>query len=401
MRSRCQRRRFAATANRRCAATLAALDLNGRSRRRATALVFGLALFVGLLVAMVDEVRADDEIQPTQVIAEIPDGYDELFPLQWGGGSLRDLKGRLATMGCLVNTIWVHDGAWHPYNQYNVPSALAAEFLAAYEYHVPAGTLWADCFDHCDYRHVDYTGPAGCETPEEWVSRLDSPPPFECSDFGETIEQWVLPILPVIPSICIVKGFVHEGPTRTYYKGVFYIEGGIPFADLTQGAVFNVHNVADVPEDVELNMLGFLSTTLHELCHAAQELHVAQRLRVDSEWSWHTWDSIDWSLTPAGQHFVQLVGFQRDEHGGWNEVEEFWPIYGHNISPEELAAELCMYYLVLRIPYSALLLEIDRTYTDLSRQRRYVTPEIAAYIEEYFVLPAVTGTAGTAVDEGD
>ena len=219
MRSRCQRRRFAATANRRCAAALAALDLNGRSRRRATALVFGLALFVGLLVAMVDEARADDEIQPTQVIAEIPDGYDELFPLQWGGGSLRDLKGRLATMGCLVNTIWVHDGAWHPYNQYNVPSALAAEFLAAYEHHVPAGTLWADCFDHCDYRHVDYTGSASCETPEEWMSGWDSRPPFGCSDdFGKTIEQWVLPILPVPPSICIVQGFDPGGSFSAFTK---------------------------------------------------------------------------------------------------------------------------------------------------------------------------------------
>ena len=97
---------------------------------------------------------------------------------------------------------------------------------------------------------------------------------------------------------------------------------------------------------------------------------------------------------------MQLVGFQRDEHGGWNEVEEFVNVYRNDV-PEELAAELCSLYLLLRIPYSVLLLEIDQTYEDLSWKRRLVTPEIAAYIEEYFVLPAIAGAAGTAVDEGD
>ena len=73
--------------------------------------VAALLVAVGLLAVSVAGVSADNgdeeaavaavatELRPTQVSADIPEGYETLFPLQWGGGSLPQLKGRLAEQG--------------------------------------------------------------------------------------------------------------------------------------------------------------------------------------------------------------------------------------------------------------------------------------------------------------
>ena len=89
--------------------------------KRAVALLaaVGVSIFLAGGISA-DEGNAEAEpaaaLQPTEVAAEIPDGYGELFPLEWGGGSLLHLKGRLATMGCIADTIWVWDqNKWHPY----------------------------------------------------------------------------------------------------------------------------------------------------------------------------------------------------------------------------------------------------------------------------------------------
>ena len=95
-------------------------------------------------------------IQPTQVIADIPQEYNEVFSLQWGGGSLYQLKQRLATMSCIVDTIWVYDNnQWNPYNQYQVPSTLTPNinFKNNYSKFIPAGTLYASCYDICEFNY--------------------------------------------------------------------------------------------------------------------------------------------------------------------------------------------------------------------------------------------------------
>lgn len=85
-------------------------------RQMATLAVITLAVLAALVLA--SAASADDgeqaaatpaPLQPTQVVAKIPEGYNQLFPLQWGGGSLFQLKSRLATMGCIANTIWNYD----------------------------------------------------------------------------------------------------------------------------------------------------------------------------------------------------------------------------------------------------------------------------------------------------
>ena len=118
----------------------------------------------GLLATLSASVSADENnigsevaraLQPTEVIAEIPEAYNEIFELQWGGGSLYQLKGRLATMGCIADTIWVHDNdKWHPYNQYQIPSTLNEQFITQYAQLIPAGTLYASCYDICDFDYI-------------------------------------------------------------------------------------------------------------------------------------------------------------------------------------------------------------------------------------------------------
>ena len=67
---------------------------------------FTLFFFISLLLALGIFTTSASAIQPTQVIADIPQEYNEVFSLQWGGGSLYQLKQRLATMSCIVDTIW-------------------------------------------------------------------------------------------------------------------------------------------------------------------------------------------------------------------------------------------------------------------------------------------------------
>lgn len=382
-----------------------------RKTRRDLATVFavGAFLLVGLVFALSGDARADGELQPTQVVAEIPDGYDELFQLEWGGGSLYQLKGRLATMGCLVNNVWVYDGAWRPYNQYNVPLSLVEDFLAEYEQDVPAGTLWADCFDHCDYRHDEYEGEnctntwegvvawaqenRGLSTSRSWTC-VDDFGHFETTgvaegEFGTTAERWVRPVLPMMPSVCGIVGLNPEGGSDVpfFYNGAFYNinRDGIPVADSREPFVYLVHAL---PQPGFQNLL--LPTLLHELCHSAQEWHVAQQLRTDSRWperstgaAWVVW-------SPAGRSFTQVVGFRWDDERGWITPEGYRNIYGGNYggdpprgNPTELAAELCSFYLLRRIPEED---RSDEPYPDILP---YLTLEIVAWLEEWMILPQI------------
>ena len=116
----------------------------------------------GLLATLSASVSADENnigseaaraLQPTEIRADIPEEYHVLFPLEWGGGSLLHLKGRLATMGCTANNIWLYDNdKWSIYNQYDLPSDtfFIQRFKQQYEQFIPAGSLWADCYNICD-----------------------------------------------------------------------------------------------------------------------------------------------------------------------------------------------------------------------------------------------------------
>ena len=80
------------------------------------------------------------------------------FPLRWGGGSLHHLKARLATLGCIADLVWAYDetrAQWRPYSQYRTPASLNQPFHDDFREHLPAGDLYATCFDPCEFRYFD------------------------------------------------------------------------------------------------------------------------------------------------------------------------------------------------------------------------------------------------------
>ena len=123
----------------------------------------------GMFLFLAEGISADDGyieagaarvLEPTELVAEIPAEYDTLFQIQWGGGNLFQLAGRLAAQGCAMNTLWVHDDdRWHPYNRYDVPrdAALIQEFIGRYERDLPAGTFYATCADQPDAQNLQPT----------------------------------------------------------------------------------------------------------------------------------------------------------------------------------------------------------------------------------------------------
>ena len=167
-----------------------------------------------------EEAAAEAALQPTQVVAEIPAGDGELFPLEWGGGSLLHLKGRLATMGCIADTIWVWDNdQWHPYNQYQVPHTLdiIQSFKNQYSDYIPPTTIHADCTNICEFndnRCIPFH-----EMREQNNNYEDSPSfivPLSESDsctrnFNPKVTTQVLPTLPTRPDACMVTKQLNDG----------------------------------------------------------------------------------------------------------------------------------------------------------------------------------------------
>ena len=110
----------------------------------------------GTLYATCADQPVAQDLQPTQIVADIPEKYDTVFNLQWGGGSLFQLKGRLATMGCMVNNISFTDpetNREYTYNQYTTrsPERANKQFIQRYEHFIPAGELSADCYEVCNF----------------------------------------------------------------------------------------------------------------------------------------------------------------------------------------------------------------------------------------------------------
>ena len=245
----------------------------------------------GMFIFLAEGISADNDIaeavtarvlEPTQAIADIPEEYDELFEIQWGGGSLYHLKARLATMGCMLNTIWVYDdNRWHGYNQYDVPKALNQPFLAKFEDNILATTLYGDCYNICEFDYYHYKGIEQDEEQDECLSykemhennlilvdpsdRIDITD--TCSnDFDIHIKENVLSFLPLLPRTCVVRkesrsnirGYAHELSKITYQ----------PFVVLYRPSFQNTRQ-----KDTALN------TEIHELCHIQQQYFLVQQLK--------------------------------------------------------------------------------------------------------------------------
>ena len=395
--------------------------------KRAAALLaaVGVSIFLAGGISA-DEGNAEAEpaaaLQPTEVVAEIPTEYDTLFELQWGGGSLYHLKGRLATMGCLANNIWIYDNAkWYLYSQYTLSqdTFFVQQFKQQYEQFIPAGVLNADCYNVCD------VSGQGCltfeqlweQTPTElkednfWIitglqSAISANLP--CNDnFHPQIKEQVLPHLPIHPHTCIIK----QIPFRDWGLGgspIAYPRLNIPPSIFLTGS----RNYYRSDAEYELFLI---KKEVHELCHINQKWHAMQALGLNLHNRYENPYNAGYIFhyfytSEHGKEFIDVVGFvarnkDTGKRGFWT-----WYLSGDNIyrdlyssNPIELSAELCAMYFLDKMglesnyryeeyhyAYHVLLATNIRDF-NISP---YLTPEIVEWLETYMILPQITEDAG-------
>ena len=369
--------------------------------KRAVALLAAAELFAVLAAGIsaddgYEEAGDEATLQPTQVVAEIPDGDGELFPLEWGGGSLLHLKGRLATMGCIADTIWVWDqNNWHPYNQYQVPHTLdiIQSFKNTYSDYIPPTTIHADCANICEFndnrcisfhemreRNNNYENRPLFITP---LTKDDS-----CArNFNPKVSTQVLPTLPTRPDVCIVTKKRNDG------KGIRGVAPVLPVNTTPFVVVYDESTAYRTPtehSDILLKM------EIHELCHINQNWHWVQQLTPGASIQYNPFSYF--YTHPHGQTFIHLVGFTRNNGGTWNLPlnSAYRDIY--STEPTELAAELCSMYLLDRMGERSnydyerynnderYYVEIPIRTTDTSK---YLTPEIIEWLETHMILPNI------------
>ena len=365
-------------------------------RQAAALTVIALAVLAALVLAgaaIADDgeqpAAAPTPLQPTQVVAEIPEGYNQLFPLQWGGGSLFQLKSRLATMGCIANTIWNYDNdQWRSYNQYNVPSTLNADWLAAYGEFVPAGNLFATCFDVCEFSYFDASrGNWPCVSLEHmreqefWDGWHKYPidDSVECTDdFDKLVKDHVLPSMPLYPGVCILRPSAPSAAGEITNPLAQIAGGQYPY---WPGYVV-VYSRTPPHSDAEYSRARTLSLEVHELCHTNQFLHFLEQMRPDRLTDGSLLSTATWLTTKPGSSFIDLVGFAQDATGEWSLPDDttFTGMYGLD-DPFELSAELCMLYFIDRMG--------ERSNYGEFRSARYLTDEIVRWIETWVALPEI------------
>lgn len=375
-------------------------------------LVLGAVATLAIAIASADEgtgaqTQSATVLQPTQVIAEIPDEHGQLFQVRWGGGSLLQLKGRLATMGCIANTIWIYNNEqWHAYNQYDIPQSnpVNQAFKTAYETLVPKGAHYVDCYNICEF------GGNSCISHGELREKtnnfnfnvFENNPlggPFQIDDipcgdeYLPITHDLVLPILPIRPDTCIIKKDFKDG------KGV--------------RGVVDIHTVNTPPFIVigDDNSNTFRTRTeydtarlkieIHELCHINQNWHWVQQLEPGSPDDYRTrygyWQGLGYFYdSEHGMEFAEIVGYNDDiRNVPWDSV---WrAIYRPDLLTE-LAAELCAEYILDRVGERS---SYDyRTWTgSITGLRRvpireidvntFLTPEVRDWLETYMILPSL------------
>lgn len=385
-------------------------------RRAAALAITVLALLAALALAGVASADEGEQeaatvaaLQPTQVVAEIPEGYNQLFPLQWGGGSLYQLKMRLATMGCIANTIWNYDGGqWHGYNQYNVPSTLNADWLAAYGEFVSAGNLYATCFDVCEFSYFDAPRPdRPCESLAELRARggLDGYHRYpidgstDCTDdFDERVKERVLPSMPLYPGVCIFRpsGATAAGGARSPFTALGSALARYPYFP----SYVVVYERTPPHPEPDFGERSVLHAEIHELCHTNQHYHVIEQMQPDRLIAGPLQGfSITWRTTKPGRSFIGLVRFTQDTAGDWSlpdAASDWWLAdglvdeYMYGIfSPVELAAELCTLYFVDRMGERSTYEYLVEGLVENFDLTQYLTDEIVEWIETWVALPEI------------
>ena len=374
---------------------------------------------VGMLIFLAGGISADDEIaeaepaaalQPTQVVAEIPEEYNTPFQLQWGGGSLYQLKARLATMGCLANNVWVYNNKqWALYNQYTLPqdTFFIQQFKQQYEQFIPAGVLHADCYRMCEFTRtrpqhewhwlfadIEHNT-QHCLSYEYLRERnfyIVAPPVSEttpCNDnFDPRIIEYVFPILPVHPDVCIVRQQIDRDGG---------ISGQVAFTTLNSIPVVLIYDGVDVYRNTAERDTILLKKEIHELCHINQVWQWIQSIHLDINRPAYYW-RYEFENSPQAQEFISLVNLTQFG-SAWRLPRDsvYRDIYAKN--PAELSAELCTMYLLDKMgerssydyeTYSGgQYWEIPIRTIDVNT---YLTPEVREWLETYMILPDVENT---------
>ena len=377
---------------------------------------------VGVSIFLAGGISADDEIaeaepaaalQPTEVVADIPTEYDTPFELQWGGGSLFQLKARLATMGCMANNIWMHNNQWSLYNQYTLSYNLffIQQFIQQYENNILADTLWVDCYNVCEF------GGERCLSFDELREQEDNfkehfgyilslrARNFEidqttpCTrNFHPTIQEHILPLLPVRLDACFVlkenisTSLNNTGGTGgyTWYQSV----NAPPFFVMID------HSSLWYRETQEYKDLA-LATEMHELCHINQNYQQIQGL--STEQGFNEDGDLWFKNSPQGKAFIRMTGFIDLGYWQWRLSTKniYKDIYSKN--PIELSAELCSMYLLDKIgatqkyKYKKWIRTTPQGYGYFGwtpipnfNVNTYLTPEIREWLETYMILPDVS-----------
>ena len=344
--------------------------------------------------------REQPELQPTQIKADIPEEYNKLFKLQWGGGSLYQLKARLATMNCIANTIWMHNNnQWHPYNQYQVPSAFNTYFLTTYSQLIPPGTLHASCYDICEFEYFDVPRSRDCISLETMRNknfyhslphRIDDRSPCT-TNFDSRIQQSVLPSMPIYPDTCIIR---QKAPNiRAVALSAVSRTSHVLRPD-HPALVVIYENALPTEQD----KIRLFNSEIHELCHTNQHWHFIENLQPDNPRRSELTATGIWLTTQPGQEFIEIVGFTRNFYRRWILPDNTYEgIYA--VSPTELAAELCTMYFIDKMQEPSKY--NDKMYVPgEGYQLRdapidfdpgpYLTPQIRQWIETYVTLPEIT-----------
>ena len=335
-------------------------------------------------------------LKQTEIVATIPTEYNTTFSLKWGGGSLFQLKGRLATMGCMVNNISFTDpetNREYTYNQYTTrsPERANKQFIQQYEQFIPAGELSADCYEVCNFWGI----PAWCAPFEEIRANWDGGDlsaikHSTCTnDFLPQVKEVVLRLLPMRPDVCVVRDLNH--PTRDI--------GGYALANNLRQPFIFIHG-ADPTNDAYLTRTA-LHTEVHELCHINQHWHWLQKKSHANYYNGY--DYIKYFNNSAhGKEFIDLIGFTSVYNNRSTLPTEsiYRDIYSSN--PFELSAELCAMYLTEKMgvesiyeyrTYDYFTRNSNNGYTRHPRREvdvnKYLTPEVREWLETYMILPDV------------
>lgn len=348
-----------------------------------------LAGVIATAALMLSPSSAQDPAAPAylELRASVPEETGAVFPIEWGGGSLYDLKRRLAVRGCMLDQLWlIENGRWVGYAQYSYPISRQTRFLSRYEDELPAGRMYASCFDICSFEYASAAGAAydsRCRYAATELSDSGNDASAVCTrGFDPRLAEAVLPVLPTRPDLCIVRVEFEAEPEvwRDRY------EIGVSGVLIQQYDHASFQRRGETWWEIYPNRQPFVLVTLptnppgwraagvrtlalhaeaHELCHANQEWMLLQSMnqfrRVAApfdEW---------WLESEAGLAFIEALDFEQASDGSWSLDPRYRPLYRFVYGadrPAELAAELCAVHLLERInehsAYSAALYDGGR-----------------------------------------